>query len=372
MKPPLHPDSLARVNALHSYEILDTPREQEFDQIVELVARVCDAPICVINLIDEERQWFKAETGLGVRETPLETSICAHIILGEDFVEIPDTLADPRMCDNPLCVDEPHLRFYAGALLKTSDGLPLGTLCVLDHEPRRLTPLQADTVRIIARQVMTQLDLRRALKQRDVLRAEIDHRVKNSLQTVASMVNLQAREAGAEESAAVTAITRRIESISLLHAELNRTDTHDSVALDRYMRQIGDLLTRSAPGNIGVIVDIPHLFVTSSLASSLALIANEFVANSIKHGFDETGGDVRIHGMLQPSGDFRFRLEDNGTGPGDATDTSETGGLGLKIMQSAAMQLGGMLDRVSTPRGYALETTIPADRLVPQSQLSEG
>ncbi len=92
MKAQHHPFEPARLAALRAYDVLDTPREADFDEIVMLASPICDAPISVINLIDEKRQWFKAETGLGVRETPLDTSLCAHVILEDEFIEIPDTL----------------------------------------------------------------------------------------------------------------------------------------------------------------------------------------------------------------------------------------------------------------------------------------
>ena len=121
-----------RVEALRSLRILDTPREEEFDDIVRVASAICGTPISVINLIDGNRQWFKAEVGLGVRETPLPASICAHAILQPDLFIVADTLEDRRFADNPLVVGDPHLRFYAGALLETAEGLPLGTICVLD------------------------------------------------------------------------------------------------------------------------------------------------------------------------------------------------------------------------------------------------
>lgn len=132
MRAPAHPRQPDRLRLLHSYEILDTDREKEFDDVVKLTAEICGTAISIINLIDAERQWFKAEVGLGVRETPIESSICSHMILQEDFVEIYDTLEDPRLADNSLCSGDPGLRFYAGALLRSDEGLPLGTLCVLD------------------------------------------------------------------------------------------------------------------------------------------------------------------------------------------------------------------------------------------------
>ena len=158
---------MRRLQALHRYDILDTPREAAFDEIAQLAAEICGTPIAVVNLIDEGRQFFKAEVGLGVRETPLETSFCAKAILEDDFLLVPDATLDHRFDCNPLVTGDPGLRFYAGALLKTQEGLPIGTLCVLDMQPKALTPLQQRTLQVLARQVMSQLDLRLALKQRD-------------------------------------------------------------------------------------------------------------------------------------------------------------------------------------------------------------
>ncbi|QQV79094.1 GAF domain-containing protein [Sphingomonas aliaeris] len=142
-----------RVAALHDYDILDTPREAAFDEVANLAARLCGTSIAVVNLIDADRQFFKAEVGLDVRETPLETSFCAKAILEDDFLLVPDARLDPRFGCNPLVTGDPHLRFYAGALLKTDDGLPIGTLCVLDTEPRTLTELQQQALKVLANQV---------------------------------------------------------------------------------------------------------------------------------------------------------------------------------------------------------------------------
>lgn len=156
-----HAEESRRIAALRRYAILDTPREEEFDEVVRVVSAICGTPISVVNLIDADRQWFKAEVGLGVRETPLPASICAHAILQPDLFIVPDTLKDARFADNPLVTGEPHLRFYAGALLETPDGLPLGTICVLDYEPRELDDNQKALLRMAARQIMKMIELRR-------------------------------------------------------------------------------------------------------------------------------------------------------------------------------------------------------------------
>jgi signal transduction histidine kinase len=153
-----------RLAALRRYDILDTPREEAFDDLVALACELCNTPISVVTLIDDQRQWFKAEHGLGISETPRDASICAHAMLEPGIFVIPDTTRDARFSANPFVTGAPNLRFYAGATLETEDGLPLGMLCVLDYQPRPdLTPSQRRVLQALARQVMTLIELRRAL-----------------------------------------------------------------------------------------------------------------------------------------------------------------------------------------------------------------
>ncbi|WP_043337124.1 PAS domain-containing protein [Belnapia moabensis] len=162
-------DETKRLSVLDSYKVLDTPPEREFDEVVELAAQLCGAPIALVSLLGEDRQFFKAEVGLGVRETPRDVSICGHAILQPGLFVVTDTATDPRFAGNPLVTAAPHIRFYAGALLETEDGLPLGTLCVIDRRPRPegLTALQGFALQVLARQVMARLELRRALAARE-------------------------------------------------------------------------------------------------------------------------------------------------------------------------------------------------------------
>ena len=175
-------DEADRLAALDRYAVLDTPREPEFDDIVRLASDVFDAPISVVNLIASGRQWFKAEVGINADGLPLDVSICAHALLQPGIFVVPDTTKDPRFACNPLVTGDPSLRFYAGALLNTPEGLPLGTVCVLDTKPRPdgITDRQRLTLEVLARQVMTQLELRRAVAERDDraerLRAAVESR----------------------------------------------------------------------------------------------------------------------------------------------------------------------------------------------------
>ncbi|WP_128562937.1 GAF domain-containing protein [Methylobacterium crusticola] len=158
-----------RLAALARYDILDTPPEPGFDDIVMLAAQMCDTPVALVSLLAADRQWFKARVGLDACETPLNHSVCVHALGQRDLLVIPDLARDERTRSSPLVTGAPFLRFYAGARLETPDGVALGTLCVVDKQPRPegLTPVQADGLRALARQVMTQLALRQALIQRD-------------------------------------------------------------------------------------------------------------------------------------------------------------------------------------------------------------
>jgi len=158
-----HPNNDRRLAVLGDLDILDSGEESVYKDIVNLTAELCDAPICVIGLVDSNRQWFKSEKGLGLCETGIDQSICAHAILEDEILEIQDTRLDPRTRDNPLCAGPPPIVYYAGAVLRTLEGWPLGTLCILDYKPRRLTDLQRRILMVNAKSVTRQMELTQSL-----------------------------------------------------------------------------------------------------------------------------------------------------------------------------------------------------------------
>ncbi|NNE57821.1 MAG: GAF domain-containing protein [Hellea sp.] len=162
----LHPENYQRLEALRSFAVLDSGREKTYDELTRLTADLCDAPVCLVSLVEEDRQWFKSAIGLGVEQTPIEQSICSHAVSQDEYLEIEDTQVDARTSDNSLCMGSKPFRFYAGAIIRSFDGWPLGTLCVLDYKPRQLTGIQRQVLKVHAKNVAQQLELTRELINR--------------------------------------------------------------------------------------------------------------------------------------------------------------------------------------------------------------
>lgn len=160
-------DEARRLARLHELMVLDTAPETVFDSIVQMASRICDAPISLVSLIDEQRQWFKAQTGMpGTGETPRQHAFCAHAIQSGEVLEVPDAQLDPRFRDNPYVTGDPHIRYYAGAPLSLPTGERVGTLCVIDRAPRRLAPAQLQLLQELAAIATQTLLMRRDLLAR--------------------------------------------------------------------------------------------------------------------------------------------------------------------------------------------------------------
>jgi len=162
---PLPANEQERIEALHRYHILDTFPEPDYNDFVFLAAQICETPIALISFVDEDRQWFKAKIGIEVDGTPRDVAFCAHAILGEDPLIVNDALQDPRFADNPLVTEEPGIRFYAGAPLRTKEGVSLGALAVIDQEARSLTSSQEQSLSALSRLLMKELEFRLTIER---------------------------------------------------------------------------------------------------------------------------------------------------------------------------------------------------------------
>jgi two-component sensor histidine kinase len=351
-----------RLKALESFQILDTGPEPEFDDVVQLASAICGTPVSLVSLIDKDRQWFKAELGFGQPETDLNSSICAHAILHGDFLEIEDTSTDPRSADNPLVAGEPRVRFYAGAVLKTDDGVPLGSLCVLDYTPRKLTELQRQTLRVLAAQVMAQLKLRRSLGEMQVLRQEVDHRVKNSLQTLSSLISIQRRQAKSPEvKQALETVDQRVRSIAQMHEMLYQTSMGDQVDAAAYIHKLIQLYAESAPDQIHWHLSLAPVMVSPKHAGALGTMLSELSSNAVKYAFpDGRPGQIRISLAQGRDGMAQLDFSDDGIGM-DPDEKPRGSGLGTSIIAAASQQLGGSITQNADRGGVAVTLTFQPD-----------
>ena len=283
-----------RLAALRTYNVLDTPPEPAFDGLVGLAAHVCGTPMAAINLLDDRRQWFKAEVGLGFKETPLEVAICAKAILQPGLFIVPDTAKDPRLASNPLVTGRPHIRFYAGQRLETPAGLPLGTLCVLDHRPRELNQQQQSALTTLAAQVMSQLELRRVIAERDealevsrraeerqgLLIRELHHRVRNALATVQALLGATARSSSRVE--------RFYRSFSGRIASLARTQTlltEDYWQTAPFRQMLEHELRPFLDGDQRrLLLKGPPVELSADLAVPVGMAVHELAVNAAMHG----------------------------------------------------------------------------------------
>lgn len=192
--PPKPANEVERLRALIEAEILDTEPEIDFDDVARLIASICSTPIGLVSLVDQNRQWFKARIGFQFTETPRDVAFCAHAILEPDVFVVPDAIQDERFFDNPLVIGETSVRFYAGAPITTSEGYNVGEVCVMDRAPRELTELQRSSLRTLARQIATQIEIRRMnslvterSRQIDLARQDLNDFLENAMDIVLAL-----------------------------------------------------------------------------------------------------------------------------------------------------------------------------------------
>lgn len=158
---PVPADEPQRLRQLERYGVIGSPSDEHFERIVELASLIFSVPITAISLVEQDRQWFLCNLGLEASETPRDQAFCAHAIASEGVMVVPDATQDPRFSANPLVTAAPHIRFYAGAPLHTPEGHNLGTLCVIDRQPRQISELQVRQLTLLSQMVMHEIELRR-------------------------------------------------------------------------------------------------------------------------------------------------------------------------------------------------------------------
>ena len=343
------PNEIERLAAVRRYDILDTPPDGAFDRITALAARRCGVPIAIISVVDEDRIWFKSHHGLAVEQIDREPGLCSSAILGDEPYILNDAQADPRSLANPLVAGDFGLRFYGAVPLTTSDGHNLGTLCVIDKEPRPIDQDQIEDLKDLASVVMDQLELglsaRSSVGRAELMAKEIDHRVMNSLQFVSGLLAMQSRspEIGAAASHLELA-ANRVAAVAQVHRHFY-ADAANEVSCIAFLRRLCDDLAAILDREINVGGD-DELVPTTSI-QPIGLITNELVTNAAKHGAGGIDVTFRASGSLN-----QLIVCDEGNGLRADFDPQAAGaGLGMRVIATLAKQLEGSLEAGPGPNG---------------------
>jgi two-component sensor histidine kinase len=342
-------DEAKRIAAVRRYDILDTPPDGAFDRITALAARRFRVPIAIISIVDEDRIWFKSHHGLTVKQIGRDPGLCASAILADDPYILPDASVDPRSLTNPLVAGEFGLRFYAAVPLVTGDGFKLGTLCVIDRQPRPVDAQEIEDLKDLASVVMDQIELqlsaRRAVTQAQLMAKEIEHRVMNSLQFVSGMLTMQSRalEIG-DASEQLQLAANRVAAMSKVHRHSLAEVGSETSCLGFLRRLCADIST-IVGRPIGVEGD-EGTVPTYSL-QPIGLLVNELVTNAAKHG----AGKIEVS-YRTSEGLCRIVVCDEGRGlPSSFDPEAVRSSLGMRIVVSLAGQLKGRLQAESRPNG---------------------
>jgi two-component sensor histidine kinase len=342
-------DEAERMAAVQRYEILDTPPDGSFDRVTAMAARRFNVPISIISIVDHDRIWFKSHHGVGVEEIGRDPGLCASAILSNEAHVLVDASTDARSLANPLVAGDFGLRFYAGVPLQTSDGFNLGTLCVIDKQPRPVDQNQIDDLKDLASLVVDQLELRlaarTAMAHAELMAREIDHRVMNSLQFVSGLLTMQSGgPAGAgDASARLKEAATRVAAVARVHRNFYSSDTDKASCLTFLTRLCGDL---SDICGVAVEVSGDEGMVPTTLIQPIGLLTNELVTNAAKHG----AGKINV--IYRVEGDRReLSVCDQGPGVPADFDVAKSEGLGMKVVRVLAKQLGGGVEVIPNPNG---------------------
>mgnify|MGYP000597811377 CR=1 FL=1 len=376
-------DEAARLKALYDYDLLDTEAEKIFDDLTQLAAKICDTPITLISLVDADRQWFKSKVGLDAEETSRDIAFCAHAIHQKEIFEVEDTLLDERFCDNPLVTSAPNIRFYAGTPLVSHNGHAIGTLCVIDDKPNKLTEIQRQALEVLGRSVISQMELRKNIKElkqanehKTEFLSNMSHELRTPLNAIIGFSRLMLDDINhhklpAKFSEYISHIDysgKRLLSVVNSVIDLNKIEAGmmqvqvELICIREFIKDLEGMLAITAnEKDVAFLVNISdnvptHLTIDHAKISQ---IITNLVHNAIK--FTDSGKWVKVEFSLNDE-NLMITVADQGAGISSTDQTklfgkfqqvgqsksSEGSGLGLSITLGLVELLGGTIKVLST------------------------
>lgn len=364
---PIPADEDARLAALDRYQIMDTEHDPAFDRITEMASRIFGVPIVLVTLLDEERQWFKASCGLDKTETPRSHAFCSYTIHQQSTLVIEDARLDPRTAANPLVTGPPFIRFYAGAPLMTDDGFALGSLCLIDPNPRSITDDDLAVLEDLADLVIDEIELRLALEEarrtegeRVELIATVAHEVRNPLTAALGLAEILVEESSADS-----------ETLALIRDSIRDADhiIEDLLVVSRIDRGSFDVVTREVsirPEVDTLLQSFDREFLDRVVVSISAEVAAEAdplrlrqILRNLLSNAERYGGDSVSIDVISDESSVRIQVVDDGDGVDDETAAhlfqtftrghaglrhASSSGLGLAVSRRLARAMSGELD----------------------------
>jgi len=349
----------ARALAIVNHGLADWDGGGRFDHVVALLAKICDAPIVLVSLVEAEEQRFLGRIGLGVEATPRSASFCAHAMRMPDIMVVPDATLDARFADNPLVTGEPGIRFYAGAPLVTASGIPLGALCVIDRVPRAgLTPIQAETMRVLASNVMTIIEARRDADARDVIAQELAHRIKNLFALFQSLIHFSASQTSGADGH--RDLVERTAALARAHGLVTDRDASEGAVATGLHALFDTLLApyRHAAA-LRHRIGGEDASVGAHLITPMSLVFHELATNAAKYGaLSQAEGSIEIEIARGPD-NWSIEWRERGGALTDGAEPAHSG-FGSRMVDTVVRrQLGGAMSRRWDSEGLVVRLELP-------------
>lgn len=367
-----------RLNALKEYEILDTLPEEDYDALAKIASGICNTPIALISLIDDKRQWFKSKYGIEATETPRELAFCAHSILNPDeLLIVNDATKDERFFDNPLTTNQPKVIFYAGAPLNTPDGHSLGTLCVIDNEPSDLNDTQKQSLKLLAKQVVSLLELRKKNYELTKVNYKVEklnkrlnnfayrltHDLKspiNGVNFLLDVLNVDHSNLfkGTEAENHINLISNRVQYMSTLIddiLEYTKVNTENIVYENIHIQSFLESIIKNIDFENKINFNSKDLDVNIHISKiGFLQVFQNLISNSRKYS-DKEQIELEID-FKEESNHYHFIYRDNGPGIEEKywekvfdmfetlnNDSNDNTGVGLATVKSIITRLGGII-----------------------------